>query len=145
MKYGYGALILRYRVWKIKILGEKPDPLLLGVELHTHLTILISKPVASMVPFFFPFIIHCLFIFTLFSLLSEFLSLLYLGCASYCYSYKFRVSCVFIQCLFLTKFEGSRLLGKCTEWTGIRLNRLAKICVEVNNIHLAQERNVGHV
>jgi len=52
---------------------------------------------------------------------------------------------VFIYLFIMTKYEGRRLLGRCTEWAGIRLRGLAKICVEVSSIHLAQDVNVGHV
>jgi hypothetical protein len=113
-------------------------------KVHTHLTVLISKPVTSVFPFFLFSNIHSLFIFLLFTLLTEFFLYL-IWVESYCYNYKFRVPYLFIYCLFMTKFEGRRLLGRCTEWAGIRLKLLAKICVQVSNIHLAQDGNVGHV
>jgi hypothetical protein len=124
--------------------GRETWPTVTWDKVHTRLTMLISKPVTSMVPFILFFNIHSLFIFLLFSLLTGFFLYL-IWVASCCYNYKFRVLYLFIYCFFMTKFEGWRLPGRCTEWAGIRLKWLAKICVEVSSIHLAQDGNVRHV
>lgn len=100
--------------------GRETLPTVTWDKVHTRLTMLISKSVTSVFPFFLFFNIHSLFIFLLFSFLTEFFLYL-IWVTSYCYNYKFRVPYLFIYCLFMTKFEGRRLLGRGTEWAGIRL------------------------